>query len=94
MKRTNKALYEQIMRNVSREVKKTLNESFDDDEFYDDDNEFYDDDDEMVPCCPECGYEFDESEAYYNDNTGHLDYECPKCGWYGDDSETDYIINK
>ena len=28
MKRSNKALYEQIMRNVSREVKKALNENF------------------------------------------------------------------
>ncbi len=83
MKRNNKALYEQIMRNVSREVKKTLNEnlSFDDEE---------DDDENVIPCCPECGYEFDESEAYYNDSTGHLDYTCPECGWYGDDSELDY----
>lgn len=34
MKRDNKALYEQIMRNVSKQVKQTLNESLNDDETY------------------------------------------------------------
>ena len=34
MKRDNKALYEQIMRNVSKQVKQTLNESLNDDEIY------------------------------------------------------------
>lgn len=82
MKRNNKALYEQIMRNVSREVKKALNENLSFDE--------EDDDENVIPCCPECGYEFDDSEAYYNHSTGHLDYTCPECGWYGDDSELDY----
>lgn len=32
MKRNNKALYEQIMRNVSREVKRTLNENLENNE--------------------------------------------------------------
>ena len=35
MKRNNKALYEQIMRNVSREVKKALNESLQEESFID-----------------------------------------------------------
>lgn len=35
MRRNNKVLYEQIMRNVSREVKRSLNEAFDSNELYD-----------------------------------------------------------